>query len=163
MRFYHITDEYIDFLRSYDKKVSLNKNESRPYVGIVVQIEDAKYYAPFTSPKEKHMKMKNGKDFRKIQGGQYGAINFNNMIPVPDKALLEIDINGELDTKYKRLLQNQYRAIKVDREAIIRTAEKLRRLVMTEDEKLSLHDKQIKNRCCNLPLLEKVYTEFPLD
>lgn len=109
------------------------------------------------------MKMKNGKDFRKIQGGQYGAINFNNMIPVPDKALLEIDINGESDTKYKRLLQNQYRAIKADREAIIRTAEKLRRLVMTEDEKLSLHDKQIKNRCCNLPLLEKVYTEFPLD
>jgi protein AbiQ len=132
-------------------------------VGIVVQIEDAKYYAPFTSPKEKHMKMKNGKDFRKIQGGQYGAINFNNMIPVPDKALLEIDINGELDTKYKRLLQNQYRAIKADREAIIRTAEKLRRLVMTEEEKLSLYDKQIKNRCCNLPLLEKVYTEFPLD
>ncbi len=58
-----------------------------------------KYYAPLTSPKPKHLKMKNGKDFRKINGGQYGAINFNNMIPVPDSALLLIDIANEPDAK----------------------------------------------------------------
>lgn len=160
MKFYHITDEYIDFLRNYDVKVSQNKQESRPYVGVVVQIEDIKYYAPFTSPKAKHMKMKNGKDFRKIQGGQYGAINFNNMIPVPDEALLLMDINNEADEKYKRLLQNQYQAIKADSAAIIKTASKLRRLVLTENEKLSEFDKRIKERCCDLKTLESVCSEF---
>lgn len=39
MKFYHITDEYITYLRKYDTKVAKNKQESRPYVGIVVQIE----------------------------------------------------------------------------------------------------------------------------
>ena len=39
MKFYHITDEYITYLRKYDTKVAKNKQESRLYVGIVVQIE----------------------------------------------------------------------------------------------------------------------------
>ena len=86
------------------------------------QSDEMKYYAPFTSPKAKHRKMKNGKDFRKIQGGEYGAINFNNMIPVPDCALKLIDIDNESDQKYRRLLQNQYRAIRADSEEIIKTA-----------------------------------------
>lgn len=160
MKFYHITDAYIDFLRTYDAKVSKNKQESRPYIGVVVQIGDIKYYAPFTSPKKKHLKMKNGKDFRKIQGGQYGAINFNNMIPVPNSALLVIDINNEPDEKYKRLLQNQYRAIRSDIAAITGVAEKLRTLILTEDKELSEFDKRIKARCCNLKLLEKIYKKY---
>lgn len=161
MKFYHIKDNYINFLRGYDSKVSENKKESRPYVGVVVEIEDIKYYAPFTSPKDKHLKMKNGKDFRKIQGGQYGAINFNNMIPVPDTALIYMDIATIADPKYRRLLQNQYNAIKIDSEAIISTAEKLRKLVLTEDGDLSMFDRRVKARCCDLKLLEKVYFNYP--
>jgi hypothetical protein len=38
MKFYHIADEYIEFLKSYDSKVPENKNESRPYVGVVLEI-----------------------------------------------------------------------------------------------------------------------------
>jgi len=162
MKFYHITDEYINFLRSYDSKVSKNKNESRPYVGVVVQINDIKYYAPFTSPKQKHLKMKNGKDFRKIQGGQYGAINFNNMIPVPESALILIDIKNEPDLKYRRLLQNQYKSVIADLEMITNTASKLRKLVLTDDEQLSEYDRRIKSRCCDLKLLERIYTEFEM-
>lgn len=160
MRFYHIADTYIDFLRTYDTKVSKNKHESRPYVGVVVQIDDIKYYAPFTSPKAKHLKMKNGKDFRKIQGGEYGAINFNNMIPVPDEALILINIKKEPDLKYRRLLQNQYKSIVADLDMITKTASKLRQLVLTEDSELSEYDRKVKDRCCNLKVLESVYTEF---
>lgn len=160
MKFYNIADEYINFLRTFDSKVSENKQESRPYIGVVIEIEKMKYYAPFTSPKAKHRKMKNGKDFRKIQGGEYGAINFNNMIPVPDCALKMIDIDNESDQKYRRLLQNQYRAIRADSEEIIKTAARLRKLVMTGDENLTTFDKRIKERCCNLKIIEQVYTQF---
>ena len=73
MKFYHIADAYVEYLRHYDSKVAKNKQERRPYIGVVVQVGEYKYYAPFTSPKLKHIRMKNGKDFRKIGGGQYGA------------------------------------------------------------------------------------------
>ena len=112
MKFYNVKDDYIQFLRGYDSKVSENKQESRPYVGVVLEIDGIKYYAPFTSPKPKHRKMRNSKDFRKIHNGKYGAINFNNMIPVPDEALILMDINNEPDLQYRRLLQNQYNDIK---------------------------------------------------
>lgn len=160
MRFYHIKDDYISYLRTYDSKVPENKQEKRPYVGVVVEIGDIKYYAPFTSPKEKHLKMKNCKDFRKIQGGEYGAINFNNMIPVPDAALILIDIAAIANQKYRRLLQNQYRAIQKDSSAIVSTAEKLRKLVLTEDNVLSEFDRRIKRRCCDLDILESVCSEY---
>lgn len=114
MKFYNVKDDYIRFLRGYDSKVAANKMESRPYVGIVLEVNGIKYYAPFTSPKPKHQKMKNGKDFRKIHDGKYGAINFNNMIPVPDEALILINIENEPDAQYRRLLQNQYRDIRKD-------------------------------------------------
>lgn len=160
MKFYHITDEYITYLRKYDTRVAENKRESRPYVGIVVQIGDINYYAPFTSPKVKHLKMKNGKDFRKIGSGTYGAINFNNMIPVPDHALILMDIASEPDEKYKRLLQNQYKAIQADYAAIVRTAQKLRNLILTEDIHLSEFDRRVKERCCNLKVLESIFRSY---
>ena len=135
MKFYHIKNDFIAYLRQFDSKVSENKNESRPYVGIVLQIENIKYYAPFSSPKSKHRNMKNGKDFRKINNGIYGAINFNNMIPVLDSVLMEIDIIHISDVKYRRVLQNQYNYIKADKDGILRTAENLRNLIF-EDEKI---------------------------
>jgi protein AbiQ len=127
---------------------------------VILEVDGIKYYAPLTSPKPKHKKMKNGKDFRKIAQGEYGAINFNNMIPVTDNALLLKDIENEPNEQYKRLLQNQYIAIKSDMAAIKKTAENLRKLVLTPDEKLGNYDREIKARCCNLTLLEAVYTQY---
>lgn len=157
MKFYHIKEDFITYLRQFDTKVAENKNQTRPYVGIVLEVNSVKYYAPFSSPKPKHKKMKNGKDFRKINNGLYGAINFNNMIPVLDSALIEIDIANITDVKYRRLLQNQYNSIKSDEKGILRTAENLRKLLFDEERNLSVYDRIIKQRCCNLVLLEEKY------
>jgi len=160
MKFYNIKDSYINYLRQYDSKVAENKKESRPYVGIVFKINDIKYYAPFSSPKPKHQEMKNSKDFRKINHGIYGAINFNNMIPITDDALILIDIANLQDEQYKRLLQNQYNAIRSDKLQIIKTASALHTLIFTPDNQLNKHDLTIKQRCCNLNLLETIYKNF---
>lgn len=157
MKFYHIKEDFITYLRQFDTKVAENKNQTRPYVGIVLEVNSVKYYAPFSSPKPKHKKMKNGKDFRKINNGLYGAINFNNMIPVLDSALIEIDIANITDVKYRRLLQNQYNSIKSDEKGILRTAENLRKLLFDEERNLSEYDRIIKQRCYNLVLLEEKY------
>lgn len=160
MKFYYVKDDFITYLRQFDSKVSENKNQSRPYVGIVCEVNSIKYYAPLSSPKSKHKKMKNGKDFRKINKGIYGAINFNNMIPVLDSALIEIDIANIVDVKYRRLLQNQYNSIKADEKTITKTAEKLRKLIFDDEKNISEYDKIVKHRCCNLALLEQKYIEW---
>ena len=160
MKFYHIKEDFITYLRQFDTKIAENKNQTRPYVGIVLEVNSVKYYAPFSSPKPKHKKMKNGKDFRKINNGLYGAINFNNMIPVLDSALIEIDIANIADVKYRRLLQNQYNSIKADEKGILKTAENLRKLIFDAETNLSAHDKVIKQRCCDLALLEEKYIEW---
>ena len=160
MKFFHIEEDFISYLRQFDTKVAENKKQTRPYVGIVLEINSIKYYAPFSSPKPKHKKMKNAKDFRKINNGMYRAINFNNMIPVLDSALIEIDIANITDVKYRRLLQNQYNSIKSDEKGILKTAENLRNLIFDEEKNLSEHDKIIKQRCCNLVLLEEKYNDW---
>lgn len=93
-------------------------------------------------------------------GGLYGAINFNNMIPVPDEALIVKIISAETDPNYKRLLQNQYNSIQDDWSSIQRVAENLRTLIITPDNKLKEHDIAIKQRCCNLKLLESIYQNY---
>lgn len=160
MKFYNVTNDYINFLKKYDSKVPDNKQEQRPYVGIVLEVNGMKYYAPFASPKPKHKHMKNSKDFRKINRGIYGAINFNNMIPIIEEALILIDIDALTDEKYKRLLQNQYQYIRADKEQILKTAHNLHTLVFTKDSSLNSNDLHIKQRCCNFPILESVVNQY---
>ena len=64
------------------------------------------------------------------------------------------------DSKYQRLLQNQYKCIKADREQIQLTAKRLRDLLFKKDEELNGNDKRIKERCCDLPLLEEVVKHY---
>lgn len=160
MNFYCVKDRYIEYLRLYDSRVPYNKNETRPYVGIVLEIAGIKYYAPFTSPKQKHEKMKNGADFRKIAGGKLGAINFNNMIPVCDSELIEIRIVDIEDDSYRRLLQKQYEAIRNDWDNIVHTAQELREMTMLENEQLSEREVSVKCRCCDFKKLELVCKGF---
>lgn len=80
----------------------------RPFIGILMTHDDIVYVIPLTSPKDKHKNMKNTMDFHKINGGKWGAINFNHMFPVlHDPSVYKIirplkDVNT-----YSNLLINQ--------------------------------------------------------
>ena len=84
LKLVRIGKEYCDYLREYDGKVPYNFNnkEIRPFVGVLFKVGNFKYFAPLSSPKPKHLKLKNKLDFLKLDDGNLGAINFNNMIPV---------------------------------------------------------------------------------
>ena len=130
MKLYNIKEEYITYLSNYDSKIMQNKNEKRPYVGVIFEIKGIQYYAPFTSPKPKHLKMKNTKDFRKINAGKLGAINLNCMIPVLEEMIIQVDIAKIKDVAYRRLLQEQYRFIRDDFERIKQAANNLYQISM---------------------------------
>ena len=104
--------------------------------------------------------MKNGIDFRKIGGGEYGAINLNNMIPVPESALVLMDIDKEPDLKYRALLKKQFIHVDRDREGIEKTAKNLRRLLLKDISLMNEHERDIRKRSCNLKLLEEVYMDY---
>lgn len=160
MKICKIEEQYIEYLRTKEPKVLINKEEKRPYIGVVLRITGYSYFIPLSSPKQKHRAMKNTKDFHKIAGGTYGAINFNKIIPVPDKCLINFKFENEEDESYKTLLQNQYKCIKEMKTVIINKSNAIYSLFHSRDEDLSASDLRIKQRCCNFDLLEKMCRDY---
>ena len=110
--FITLTSNYLKYSGIYENKVSLKAN--RPFIGIVFKINNKEHFAPLSSPKEKHKRMKTNIDFFKIDKGNLGIINFNNMIPVINNDLCRNKLDLEMlskslntdDIKYFRLLKN---------------------------------------------------------
>lgn len=87
VQFIQIDVAYTDNLRkNIDFRVHTEhrevESEMRPFIGILMTHDDIEYVIPLTSRKDRHKNMKNTMGFHKINGGKWGAINFNNMFPV---------------------------------------------------------------------------------
>lgn len=132
----------------------------RPFIGIILNINEVSYFAPLSSPKNKHQYMKNNIDFIKINKGRNGVINLNNMIPIPKEQCYEINIKEEIskDKKYGLILKYQIKWCNENKEQILSNAKKLYNLITSQKANLSL-----KNRCCNFKSLEKNLNQFNLN
>lgn len=156
-----INKEYCNYLRKFDNKVSYNyaEKENRPFVGILFRVNSLEYFAPLSSPKEKHLKMKNMVDFFKIDDGKLGVINFNNMIPVSKNNYDIIDLKQNVkkssEKKYKILLENQLSFLNANIYAVYDKSNNLYKLYINNQL-----PKNIKDRCCNFPLLEEKCEEY---
>lgn len=153
---YRVDDNYISYLHSIDNKVLENKFEKRPYVGFVYLIDTYNYFIPLSSPKSKHLNMKNTLDFHKIDGGNYGALNINNMIPIREEFLIDIDIIQLINTDpaYGYLLANQYAELKKIKNVILGKSVDIYSMYFKDYDKLSKLEKKIKKRCCKFDKLE---------
>lgn len=154
--------EYCEFLRSADYRVpyTFDEKRQRPFIGVLIDVNSCKYYAPLSSPKPKHLNMKNQLDFLKINDGIWGAINFNNMIPIKNANFIKIDIKvKETDTKsqvdYKNLLQNQLSWCNSNRKTVSNKAAVLHKLI---SEKRA--GETLLKRCCDFKLLEEKACEY---
>lgn len=161
---YNIDMKYVRNLAKADDRVmsvspQIGK-ERRPFVGIVVICNRKKYCIPLTSPKPKHQKMKNDKDFSRMfdkKNKLIGCLNFNNMLPVDDSVLIPIAMriqkeDSAKERAYKALLNDQLDWCNDNYEAITLKAEKLYRLVTeTPDKAINL-----TRRCCDFKKLEQV-------
>lgn len=156
--FVKIKEDYIKYLRRFDSKVQDNSNlkNNKPYIGILIQRDEQKYFAPLSSPKEKHLifdKLYNENklpvDIFLIRDNNekiIGVINFNNMIPVTDNVIIYFNIKE--DKNYSLLIKEHIYCIKHSQE-IINKSIKVYNLV-TKYNKISL----IK-RSCDFKLLEE--------
>ena len=110
LRWYIANKDYVNYLKDFDSKVE-NINYDRklkPYIGILITINEFDYYVPISSAKEKHYKIKEGMDFIKIKQDDkiIGVLNLNNMIPISGDNVKEL--------KYKDI--EQYRDFSSDKE-----------------------------------------------
>lgn len=161
LRIVRLDSNYCDYLRQFDSKVPYNfdEKELRPFVGVLFEVNDYKYFAPLSSPKPKHLKMKNNLDFLRLDNGKLGAINFNNMLPVMEENIIIIDLDKKMETKteqkYQKLLKQQIYWLNRNDEKLYSRAEEL----YDKYTNNTLNNK-LKLRCCNFKLLEEKCLEY---
>ena len=140
--------------------------DNRPFVGLIVMLNDRQYCVPLSSPKEKHKSMKNGLDFHRILDADdklIGVLDFNNMIPVRPDVVRKIQVrtnktDNQATRHYKELMSDQLTFCRQNHDVIVNKAIKLYRMV---------HQKStsgfIKRRCLNWAKLEEVLDRYQAD
>ena len=164
MDFYHVSDNYIKFLKSIDDRVRHNKSDQhqKPYVGVVIQIDDIEYLAPLTSYKsQQDLIPKDNPTVVKLHAvadeqDKLGLIQLNNMIPIIRSEITKIDFSLE-EEKYRFLLDKQYRFILSKQGKIQKRAKVLRSAIVEKKEPIYT---KFNVRCCDFALLEEKYMGF---
>lgn len=163
LNFYIIDDDYINYLSQFDKHIAYNKNQKRPYIGVVIVVEEHYYFAPLFSPKPKHKNYKDNLTFFKIVNtktkNDLGIIRFSDMIPVPQNSVYLLDMKSK-SYGYKRLLSEQYSYINKteNKQKILDKADKLYNIV-TKSSKSKMA-KFYKDLSCDFKLLEEKSTKY---
>ena len=125
MKFYTINDSFVSSIKLIEPKIQDNYGGKRPYIGVLLSINDLNYFAPLSSYKSKQDRINNITVFKLHEKGnpenKLGVIHLNNMFPVPYNQLNEVII--DINDSYGRMLQNQYEYIlhyqeKIQKQAI---------------------------------------------
>ena len=157
LSFYTVDERYIDYLAPYAPHLVHNakkgQGHSRKYIGIVLEVNGFEYFAPLSSFKEKHRRMKNGLDFIKV--GDYAVINLNCMFPVATDTYQRVDFSAVQDKRYRDLLQAEYRIIKQLEGRIRKNASTLYNHKANNGDSTPL-----SARCNDFPLLERACQGF---
>ncbi|MBE5928280.1 MAG: type III toxin-antitoxin system ToxN/AbiQ family toxin [Lachnospiraceae bacterium] len=155
IRIYEVKSEYIKYLSNYQKHIFSQTDEksNRKYIGIIFEIKGIKYFAPLSSYKDKHKQMKERVDIIKIKS--YAVINLNNMIPVPDSQIINIDINKEKNASYRYLLQAESREVNKQKGLIRKNAE-----IVYTHKKFNGVSTPLAKRTNDFKLLEKLCREY---
>ena len=154
LKIYRIDDKYVRYLRSRDERVQDNKGRRRPYVGVVLYVGSYRYFVPMESPKPNHVNIKPGHHIMKLDDGRLGLLGFNNMLPVPDSALISFDINSEPDKNYADLLKRQSSVINRNKASVLDHASKTYYQTVTKKNQFYL------KICCDFRKLERACDRY---
>jgi len=167
---WHVADkDYVNYLRSFEPLIEeiTYKNRLKPYIGVVLSINNFNYYIPISSAKPKHKKMKNSRDFLKLIDDTQeliAVLNINNMIPIPLEYISRLDYskielyrlfaNNIEREQYIDLLRKELKIINSMSNKIQKNAEYL------YEHKVNYLNDSLSNRCCNFILLEDKAIEY---
>ncbi len=127
--FYYIDTKYLEYLSKFQKHIWSNDYDGvlRPYIGIVFEINDFKYYAPLSSFRPN----KYGRTFEridlkiiKVRGRELAFLQLNNMIPVTTNLIELVKIDSH-DKKYQDLLNAELADIRSRTDKILKDAKRV--------------------------------------
>lgn len=171
---YRVDLKYIRDLSQKERKImsvspQIGK-ENRPFLGIVIMLNQRKYCIPITSADKKD-KFTNNKvhgidcikildESRKDDHGAplvIAALNINNMIPIHESLLQKIDISTDKDCPKNEIgrrivMQKELKWCRANSELIQRRAQKVYDLVLEGSSK----NRRLLDRCNNFRVLEQV-------
>ena len=171
LQWYIVNKKYVKYLKFFDNKIENIDYQSnlKPFIGIILNINNFNYYVPIYSPKGKHYRMKDGIDFIKIKKEDriLGVLNLNNMIPILNKYVKVL--------KYNEI--EKYRTFKTDREkktyiALLNSELKIinskyeeinRNAIKLYEEKIKNPNSKVSRRCCNFKFLETKLNQYILN
>ena len=149
---YEVDNKYIDYLVPFAPHMFRNRQpgqqNERKYIGVVIEVDNIKYFAALSSYKPKHDKMKESIDLIKV--GRYAVINLNLIIPVPDGYYAYVDISKEKNPHYRSLLLAEYRIIKKLQDRIRKNAATIYKHKLQHGNETAL-----AKRCNDFKLLEE--------
>jgi protein AbiQ len=168
MQIVYIDSNYTDYLYRIDIRVSKNINGiyQRPYIGVLFNMNEKKYFAPLTSRRKGKKLAENpipeNITFFPIAECELGGINLNNMIPVIDGVYWLADIDAdkndeEWQKNKKNMLRKTVRFLRKNEKRLIIKAKFLYDLC--SNDKLSVKQKRI---VCDFVKLEKAATQYPV-
>ncbi|MCS6116912.1 type III toxin-antitoxin system ToxN/AbiQ family toxin [Shewanella baltica] len=158
MQFYFVDDDYITHLKGADEKVRENKG-TRPYLGVVFEVNGIEFLAPLTSYKTKHDTIPDTFPliFKMYELGneknKLGMVQLNNMVPVLSSKRTLLDLST-LDPKYRNLLNLQQQFLRKHQDELQRKAIKLYEIV------LKGHAQGLIRNCCNFAALETAMKSY---
>lgn len=151
-KLYSVSDEYVEWLRKDFPNVYSNKIDSRThtrkYLGVVLQIGKYNYYVPMSSPKDSDYQVAGANKVikksivpiirivEKTTSGEKelkGTLRISHMIPVPKSELELYDLENEMDSTYKNLVQKEMIFIRKNREKINSNAKLLYKQKASDD------------------------------
>lgn len=159
LKFYTITDNYVNFLRAIEPKVQSNypPPQIKPYVGVLITMDMHQYFAPLSSYKKwKHDKINNNtifKIYNRKGTRKLSVIHLNNMFPIIPSEISFLDFNQIQDLGYRNLFRDEYDFVIKNQEDIRNRAGKLYNDVKKGDEFYCKHS-------CDFAKLEQEYTKF---
>lgn len=141
MKLIEVTDEYIKYMKNYFFKTMLDNKEGsrkhgRKYLGVILLINDYRYFAPLSSPKQSDydldgsIKKSTSSVLRIVKDYStnpklLGTIKLNNMLPIPENAIIIYDLANESDLKYKNLVIDEQDWIQQNTTKINKAAKKI--------------------------------------
>lgn len=165
LKLYNVNLKYIRNLHNVDNHVpsvspQIGK-QNRPFLGVIVLVNGAKYCVPLSSNSVKKSKdldsMRENITFRKIRdndGKILAALNLNNMIPIRDEYITEIDLkirtsDSVYEKQWKRLCAKELDWCQSNHAEIERLANELHHKFCSGE---AFRKRKI---CLNFPALEK--------
>jgi len=162
LKFYTVSEKYVDYLRTFDNKVPILHKSlfPQPFVGVVLEISENNFFVPLFVIKKSRSKLKKHPDFLRIEQGKLGGFNFSQMIPISTSEISEVSVNLINDKRYRKILNKQLRWCNTWRNdaKIEEKADSLYHSYLNETLT------QIRyNKCCNFPNLIKVSEKYEND